>query len=113
MITAIVTSPCSVDTLQTTINVTGNTVATENLENSEILIFPNPAKDIITVRCEECISFSSITMYSLDGKQHNFPYISKSIDNVTLDVSLLSSGAYLIELNTSENRYIQKVMLIK
>jgi len=90
MITAIVTSPCSVDTLQTTINVTGNTVATENLENSEILIFPNPAKDIITVRCEECISFSSITMYSLDGKQHNFPYISKSIDNVTLDVSLLS-----------------------
>lgn len=113
MITAIVTSPCSVDTLQTTINVTGNTVATENLENSEILIFPNPAKDIITVRCEECISFSSITMYSLDGKQHNFPYISKSIDNVTLDVSLLSSGAYLIEFNTSENRYIQKVMLIK
>ena len=68
--------------------------ATSILEiaNSKVKIYPNPALDVINIEFENHIDFQ-VSLYDLNGK-----LIFRDYNNNKLEVNLISSGLYLIEI---------------
>lgn len=73
----------------------------------EMLIYPNPANDVLSVYMDNGGAYD-LKIMSIDGSliraESNFR------DNMTLDVSMLSQGVYFIELTDTETneRFVQK-----
>ncbi|WP_019037335.1 T9SS type A sorting domain-containing protein [Psychroflexus tropicus] len=89
------------------LNLLGDTFlnSSEFLANS-VSIFPNPAKDIINLEIPSSIEFTSGTLYDLTGKDTGLRIQSKSIN-----VSSLSSGVYLLKIQTTEGSVSKKVII--
>ncbi len=77
---------------------------TENFTNNSILIYPNPAKNIIFVT--GIIGKSKVTINDINGKM----IINKQIADNQLDISNLQNGFYTITLET-ENIIITKKLI--
>ncbi len=71
--------------------------------NSEISIYPNPAKDNIYVNGE----FDKIKLYNVFGK-----LVFEGTDNV-INTKNLSNGIYIVNLNTKDNMVTKKVTISK
>lgn len=73
---------------------------------SQIVIGPNPVKEILNISGKE--NLNSIKIYDLNGKQ----IITKSLDGekqATIDVRNLSSGVYLLKINDQKSiKFIKK-----
>jgi hypothetical protein len=97
----IVIRASSTDTLLGTEQVT--------LDSSKFLISPNPANDFINISNSENIKVSNIKITDLNGrvvKQSNFDNVS----NINLNVSDLSSGVYMMNINTNEGATVKKII---
>lgn len=64
-------------------------------KNKEILIYPNPVKDILNIKANEPIS--SYEIYSLDGRKL---IKGNKVNDSKIDVSNLTKGNYLIKFPT-------------
>ncbi|EPR70058.1 hypothetical protein ADIWIN_3921 [Winogradskyella psychrotolerans RS-3] len=69
------------------------------LQNDEVLLFPNPTKDFITFKNIEAEDYDSIKVYDSSGKEIQ---TLSPLNNNTLDVSALSKGLYYINLIKSK-----------
>ncbi len=72
------------------------------------IIYPNPAKDIIVVSSD--YQLNTITIYNMLGKR-----ILEQLPNdneVTIDISSLSNGIYLVNLKTETGNSISKKVII-
>lgn len=81
----------------------------ETLSNSEFEIatiqtYPNPVSDKIFIKSEGPVD--SIKMYTIVGKEISV----KMLDNLTVDVSSLSSGIYLLKLKSSTSEQTFKII---
>ncbi len=79
-----------------------------SLGEADIDIFPNPAKDQISVRVADEIS--EITVFSVDGRQ----ILTRSyegIEQTTLDVSRLAAGVYMISVQTTEELVTERLII--
>ncbi len=68
-----------------------------NFKN-EILVFPNPVNDVLTISLAE-ITSGIANIFDLTGKQvliQNF----ENTNSVTLNTSAISAGAYILEINS-------------
>ena len=74
----------------------------------KILIYPNPAKNIIKINGLSIIS--AITIYNLNGKLMVKETIESSEE--TIDVSMLENGSYILKIE-SEKELITKKLIIK
>jgi hypothetical protein len=84
-----------------TLTVTPNLAVAQNVKGS-VVIFPNPAKNQITIK-GEFDSNESITIYNLLGQK---VIERNSISNEErIDVSKLESGVYTIYFNASKSSY--------
>jgi subtilisin-like proprotein convertase family protein len=90
--------------------VDGNSLATENFDSSLIQVYPNPAKNRITVKFEKTESLD-VVLFDLLGRK----VLSKSLDysGNTIDVSSLSSGTYIMQLTDDENKKTRKKIIIE
>ncbi len=77
------------------------TAITKNDLFASITIYPNPAKDKITIRGELEV-IKSIKIISSDGKE-----ILKSVSE-NVDISSLSKGFYFLEIETESNTTLHK-----
>ncbi len=77
----------------------------ESIENSYFKVYPNPAKDKITVEVNKK-TIKSISLYDVTGRK-----IIASDKNI-LDVSDLDKGLYFIHINTTDNQYFVKKVVI-
>jgi hypothetical protein len=66
----------------------------ENFSN-QIVIYPNPTKDILTFQSDVATHIVEIELFSLLGKRVNIP-----VENNRMDISSLSTGIYLLHLTT-------------
>ena len=83
----------------------------EDLENTEILILPNPADNILRIIDNDpAYNLGGIQIYDLSGRLVK----SEIIQNVetTLDVSQLSSGTYLVTLSNREQKPVVRTRLV-
>ncbi|MBN2891985.1 MAG: choice-of-anchor J domain-containing protein [Bacteroidales bacterium] len=75
--------------------------------NSNVVIYPNPAKDFVTLQNVQ--ENSKILILSLDGKV----LIEQNVQNNSqIDISSLNSGIYLIKIEINNNSIIKQIIKI-
>lgn len=74
-------------------------------ENSSIKIWPNPSAGNITIQNSNS-SNCTVQLFSLNGDLIEEFFANLGVSN--FDVSTLSNGLYLIQLNTANSTYFQK-----
>ena len=79
----------------------------EDTEKLVIKAYPNPTTDLITVQFEH--SLSSISLYNTTGEKIQITEDPRA--PVTLDLSELPSGIYLIEaLDLNQNSHLERIV---
>lgn len=68
-----------------------------------LIIYPNPAKDIVNIGVDE----GYVTIYSINGQQ----VFSANITSSQLDVSFLSKGIYIVNIQSPEGNYQGKLII--
>ncbi|WP_347373385.1 T9SS type A sorting domain-containing protein [Aequorivita sp. Q41] len=81
-------------------------LGTENNSISKIVIYPNPSSDFINVIIPKTIEIFKTTLMDITGKQMN----DIQLENGILDISLLSKGVYLLNIETSEGTLNKKII---
>ncbi|MGL5788099.1 MAG: N-acetylmuramoyl-L-alanine amidase [Bacteroidales bacterium] len=76
-------------------------------KNTECYIYPNPAKDRITVTSSEVIN--SVTIYNASGSMvfHNTP----EAESITINTSAFYNGTYIVKVTTSQDTYVNKLII--
>lgn len=82
------------------------TLATENLSKTNFKMYPNPAKDKITISSENRIS--KIEIYNSLGEK-----VSESIKNNVVELTHLSSGVYFVKVDDSFHKSSVKKLIIE
>lgn len=77
----------------------------EDVEN-KIAISPNPAKDHVNIECE---NMKSIKLYTMDGKIARTYELNT--DAVTLDLTDISKGVYVLRIETREGVIIKRKII--
>jgi hypothetical protein len=83
----------------------GVPLSNERFNKSKASIFPHPAQDWVEIHSEQ--DFSSYSIYSISGQEVASGVLT---DQQRLDVSLLSRGVYVLNLQTGSNSYSLKLV---
>lgn len=88
---------------------TSNSIIPSQPENSAIVVYPNPTRDFVKIDCDSEL-FSTITMYSIQGKK----VISVPIQENTTIIPLekLSTGIWIIKIEGSKS-VVGRILEIK
>lgn len=86
------------------IEILDSPVGIEDVDDSSLAIFPNPVKDVLTINYDKAIS--QIDVYDVNGK------LVKTFTTVgsTVNVSDLSSGVYMLNLQTEDGLVVKKIV---
>ena len=88
------------------ITVTNNTLATVNPTKSGLQIYPNPAKDIVTITAEKDADFK---IYDTSGKLVK----AGKTQNKTFSVNELNNGLYIVETTVNADVLRTKLLISK
>ncbi len=81
----------------------------ESYYSDELVIYPNPAKDIINLDTKSNTSVESVWMYTMSGK-----LIKSSFENVnSIDISNLSQGSYILRYKLKNKNRPNHTILLK
>jgi hypothetical protein len=92
---------------QTLLVVEGATLGTNSFENFVFTMYPNPVKNIINISINTAnpVEFISAEIYDLTGRRVQ----ATSVQNQSVNVDLLPTGTYILQLTDSNNEnYSQK-----
>lgn len=84
-----------------------NNLSTQEISKSEISIYPNPVKDILTFKTKEKVKKAEI--YDTNGR---LVKVELGISNNQIDVSSLKTGTYVIKV-ISDKKYFQTKFIKK
>lgn len=73
------------------------------IEQPQVLIYPNPSMDQFTVFCE---GMKQIEVFSVDGRLLQ----SVKIDGDTCQINGLNDGVYLLQINTAQSKLVHKII---
>ncbi|HUM50358.1 MAG TPA: thiol protease/hemagglutinin PrtT [Chitinophagales bacterium] len=86
----------------------------ENLNSDNITVFPNPAKDYVTIDFNKLNStINNIVLYTIDGQQVGFFNEIKSNEVLQIPLQNLANGAYLLHIDTKDGLLIKKIIIEK
>lgn len=82
-------------------------------ENNEILVFPNPANDIVNIRCLFDNEHSGIiSIYDITGKLiEEFTFQNQNKLDSQIDVKNYTRGIYLIKIQMDESVLLKKIVV--
>jgi len=90
-----------------------NGVSIDELDNAkQITIYPNPAKDKVTIEGEEGVVMEHITIYNVVG-QKVYDGKANSAEMHSMEVSQFASGMYTVRIETQNGVMIKKFEIIK
>jgi len=87
-----------------------NGLGYEQLINSRFQIYPNPAKDLVTIRSSSDLSGTEIAIYDLTGSLV-YSKMSGWTNPVNIDLSDFSSGTYLVQLSSAKGVRTEKLII--
>jgi hypothetical protein len=91
------------------INKTGTSAKKNNSRPSELILYPNPAINIIHISLPSGIRASCIEVFDSNGAQ-----VSKSdVKADIFDGTFLSNGLYIMKIHTNTIVYVCKLLIIK
>jgi len=83
----------------------------ESLDKLFVKLYPNPAKDMVTVTLNQNIlNTTEVFLVDIQGKAINIPK-KKFNDTVELNVASLNAGLYFIQLRSGNNIIIEKLIV--
>ncbi len=89
------------------------TLGINDFEMGSLKLYPNPAKEKITLVNKQNIALQKLDIYDITGRLiYNFDMKNSSTETV-LDVSLLSSGNYIIIISGEDGGSTTKKLIIK
>ena len=77
----------------------------ENEINEEVIIYPNPAKDILTVKSTENIL--GMKLCDISGKE----VLMEELKDGKVRVSHLKTGLYFVSVETSKGRFVKELVM--
>jgi len=80
--------------------------AVNDIEELKLSVYPNPTSDLVNIKSQSNIE--TLQVYSLSGKR--LIEMSPNTTDVQMDISSLSSGAYLINVTTDESARTIKII---
>ena len=84
-------------------------IDTINLDN-EIVLYPIPVKNMLYINnLDE--NFQSIKIYSMDGKELLEKKVTHSNEELSIDLSFLAKGTYMISLNKGINSITKMIVV--
>jgi len=74
-----------------------------NADNTEMLIYPNPAKDLVNVKVNQEIPEGSVlTMFSITGQQVWTKNVDAHVTSLMFSVSTMQTGMYFLKLQSPD-----------
>ena len=83
-----------------------NTSNTNELIHNDIIIYPNPAQDILNIFAKENVE--NISIYSLLGQK--MMQVSPNENNPSIDISSLATGLYIMEVDVNGQSATYKIV---
>ena len=110
-VTLIVTNACTSDTITKQIFVTGIGI-TEQMNGQTMIVYPNPANEFINVKAEGFVNGNGkLSVYDASGRiVYN---TNMSSDFITIDLTALEAGMYIIELKSDNYNSKSRFTLAK
>ncbi|MEM6720027.1 MAG: T9SS type A sorting domain-containing protein [Bacteroidota bacterium] len=99
--------PITTNTATTNIS-NGLRVSEVALSSNALLMYPNPAKDRIQITSK--YRLQKLILYTLDGKSIMEKDYTDVLFSTSLDVSSLSEGMYVVQVETTNEIYTRKMM---
>lgn len=110
-VTVTLSNECGEITVSRTINIKITAIDDLAAADKQFSLFPNPAKDKVTVKYSGSVSMNSVTVSNLMGQK---VYNALVKDNVhVLNVSQLATGIYNITIDTDKGRVTKKLEIVK
>jgi N-acetylneuraminic acid mutarotase len=85
------------------------TSITENKNENQFSIFPNPAHTTINISCLGKKEFGTWRIFSMNGKLINTN--TNWLENFTIDVSAILSGSYFIQIENNGTTFTSKLII--
>jgi hypothetical protein len=83
-------------------------IAQNPVEYNGIEIFPNPAKNNITIEIPQIVEEITLTISNINGKELTSQQIRDSTTQI--DISNLASGIYFVKLITEKTVEVRKII---
>lgn len=85
-------------------------LGTQDNTLSGVVMYPNPAANIVTIVNNSTISLSSVALYDVAGKVVMTVDLSQMTNEQTLDISGLSSGVYMVHINGEDSSVVKRLI---
>ncbi|WP_299333073.1 FG-GAP-like repeat-containing protein [uncultured Psychroserpens sp.] len=82
----------------------GDTLSLENSFVNDLVIYPNPAKDVLNISTTDNLQDAIYTIFDINGKR----VINSKLDQNTIDVSTLNTGNYILRIVSGNSIKSQK-----
>jgi hypothetical protein len=106
----VVCNSCGCDTTMVTDWTTG--VGTPSNESYEVNVYPNPAKDKVTLSVKGNVSLTELTVLNSIGEVV-YREGAGNVKSRDIDVSMFANGHYLIRANTTEGTITKPFNIIR
>jgi len=84
-------------------------LSTENFLDNKFNVFPNPAESVVNITNADNLYVESVTIYDISGKEIKKQVFANE-SNIQLNVENLTSGAYMLHLQTNEGTAVKKLI---
>jgi hypothetical protein len=74
--------------------------------NSQIVIYPNPTRGVINIKCSDAFNPHTIELYSIEGL-----LVERKAYSSTIDYSTLSAGVYLLKVISDSGVKTKKITI--
>lgn len=89
-----------------------NALSVSELQNAyEVIVYPNPTSELITINSQNNNDIYAVTFYSMDGKfigKYKNPFMTNQF---TINVENLSTGFYNLKIETSHGNFSKKLIV--
>ena len=86
-----------------------NLAITDNYSAENLIVYPNPVKDILNVALPDQYTVANIALINSMGQT---VYTSKSNNKtITIDTNQFATGLYYLKINADANQFIKKIVI--
>ena len=87
------------------------TLSLDDFKNKGFQLFPNPAREQITIESKSLESIKEIIIYNLLGQEIKNVKFFSNLTKTVLNVKNIDKGIYFLQVKTSQKRYNYKIVI--
>jgi len=89
---------------------TDGVLGSDDIFSNSFSVYPNPASEVVVIQSNEVFSDFEITLYDMNGRLLYSETNAANSNRLQLDVSELSSGMYLLRINSEEKTTVKQLV---